>query len=152
MHPTITQLLIQTHQHELEVDAARVRIVAAAKPAGPQRRHTIFSPAAIGMAVLLLAVSLLAACGGSSTTTTRSTMPANGSLDAARLFAGACASCHGPLGEGGPSGVSLTATTATDRQLIIDTIRHGTGAMPASSGGMNDDQVKALADYVAGLR
>lgn len=148
MHPTITQLLIQTHQHELEVDVARVRIAAAARPAAPQQRHTIFSP----IAILLLAVTLLAACGGSSTAITNPTPPAGGRLDAAQLFEGACAACHGPAGDGGLSGVPLNQVTAADRQRVIDVIRDGLGAMPASPGGMSDEQIEALADYVTGLR
>jgi mono/diheme cytochrome c family protein len=112
------------------------------------RRHAIFSLTTI----LLLAVSLLAACGGSSTTIADPTLLAAGSQDAAQLYERACAACHGSLGEGGSSGVSLQETTAAERQMIIDAIRHGVGAMPASSGGMSDEQIQALADYVAGLR
>lgn len=111
-------------------------------------RHTIRSL----MAILLVAVSVLAACGGSGPTTTGQTVPVNGSLDAARLFEGACASCHGPSGEGGLSGVSLRETSAVDRQTIADAIRFGLGAMPASADGMSDEQLKALIEYVAGLR
>jgi len=110
-------------------------------------QHTINS-----LIALLLAGTLLAACGDPGTTTTDPTLRAEWPQRAAQLFEAACASCHGPLGEGGLAGVTLNHMAATDRQLIIDAIRHGVGAMPASSGGMSDEQIKALAEYVAGLR
>jgi mono/diheme cytochrome c family protein len=111
------------------------------------RRHTTFALAAI----LVLTVSLSAACGGAGTPTTGPTQPADGPRDAAQLFAAACAACHGPLGEGGLSGVPLNKTSAADRQLVIRAIRDGVGAMPASSGGMTDEEITALAEHVAGL-
>ena len=72
--------------------------------------------------------------------------------EAAQRYAAACASCHGSSGEGGLSGVPLDRTTAADRQTVINAIRYGVGGMPASRGGMSDEQIIALADYVAGLR
>ncbi len=119
------------------------------------RRHAIFSLTAI----VLLAVTQFAACGGSSTRSTHPTGFAERSIDApqryqdaAQRYAAACASCHGPSGDGGLSGVPLDRTTAADRQTIIDAIRYGVGGMPASRAGMSDEQIIALADYVAGLR
>jgi mono/diheme cytochrome c family protein len=50
------------------------------------------------------------------------------------------------------SGVPLNETSTADRQRVIDAILHGVGAMPASSDGISDEQIEALADYVAGLR
>jgi mono/diheme cytochrome c family protein len=101
---------------------------------------------------LLLAGVLLAACGGPSTAITHSTTPAGGPRDATQLFEGTCASCHGSAGEGGLSGVSLGGATAADRARIADAIRHGVGAMPASSDGMSGEEIDALAEYVVGLR
>ena len=153
MYSTIAQMLVQDHQHELAVEAAGVRLAATAKAASMNRRHSDFSPAAILMAVILLATGpLLAACSGSGATSTHPAMPPGGSQDAAQLFEGACASCHGPRGEGGLSGVPLEETATDDRQQVIAAIRNGVGRMPASSGGLSDEQLKALADYVAGLR
>ena len=103
--------------------------------------------------VLGLAATLgVASCGGSSTPTTDPTRPADGPRNAAQLFVAACATCHGPLGEGGLSGVPLNEASAADRQLVIRAIRSGVGGMPASQDGMSDEQIKALAEYVAGLR
>jgi mono/diheme cytochrome c family protein len=101
---------------------------------------------------LLLAGTLLAGCGGSSTAIVHPTTPAGGPPDAAHLFQAACAACHGPAGAGGISGVSLKELATSDRPAIADAIRHGIGAMPASSAGMSDDEINALAEYVVGLR
>jgi len=50
------------------------------------------------------------------------------------------------------SGVPLDEFSAADRQAVINAIRYGVGGMPASADGMSDEQIDALADYVAGLR
>ena len=113
--------------------------------------HPRFAVLSLG-AKLLLTGTLLAACGDSGTAIARSTAPVGEPRDAAQLFEGACASCHGPVGEGGSSGVSLGDATPADRQLIFDAIRYGVGAMPASSGGMSDEEVDALVEYVIGSR
>jgi len=113
----------------------------------PTRRPTI------ALAAVVLGVALAtAACGGSGAPSVGPNGPVDGVRDATRLFASACAACHGPRGEGGVSGVPLVGTSAADRQLVVDAIRYGTGAMPASSAGMTDEQIEALADFVAGLR
>jgi mono/diheme cytochrome c family protein len=112
-------------------------------------RHPILSLAGIPV---LAATLVIASCGGAGTPAGDPTPPAGGPRDAAQLFVTACASCHGPLGKGGSSGVPLNGTTAADRQQTIGAIRFGIGAMPAASDGMSDEQIKALADYVAGLR
>lgn len=148
MYVTIAQMLVQDHQHELAVEAARARLAATAKPASMHRRHTI-----LFLAVVLLATGILvAACGGSSTTIAYPAVPVDGAPDGAQLYEGACASCHGSLGEGGLSGVPLDGFSAADRQLIIGAIRRGVGGMPASSDGMSDAQIEAIVEYVAGLR
>lgn len=101
---------------------------------------------------VLVATMVTAACGGPGAPTTDPTPPGDGPRDAAQLFVAACASCHGPLGEGGSSGVRLNETSAVDRKVIIGAIRYGVGGMPASSHGMSDKEINALAEYVAGLR
>ena len=56
-----------------------------------------------------------------------------------------------PSGEGGLSGVPLNKATAGDRQAVIDAIRDGVGAMPPTADGLTDEQIRELADYIAGL-
>jgi len=112
-------------------------------------RHQIFSLAG----VTTLAVTLVTgSCGGSGAQAAGPTLPADGPRSAAQLYVAACAACHGPLGEGGLSGVPLDELSAADRQPVISAIRYGVGGMPASSNGMSDEQIEALAEYVAGLR
>jgi mono/diheme cytochrome c family protein len=112
-------------------------------------RHQILSLAGVSM----LAVTLVtASCGGSGAQAAGPTLPADGPRDASGLFVAACGACHGPLGEGGLSGVPLGEYSAADRQAVISAIRYGVGGMPASSNGMSDEQIEALAEYVAGLR
>jgi mono/diheme cytochrome c family protein len=104
---------------------------------------------------LLVALTFLAACGDDTTSTTHQTVPPVDSLtpqELAQLYDDACASCHGLLGEGGVSGVQLKDLTAAEQQMIIDVIKNGAGEMPASGGTMTDEQIQALADYVAGLQ
>jgi mono/diheme cytochrome c family protein len=104
-------------------------------------------------ATILLAGSLLAACGGSGTAVAHSAAtPAAGPRDAALLFEGACATCHGRAGEGGLSGVRLRGATVADRSRTADEIRDGVGAMPPAPDDMTDREIQELADYVAGLR
>jgi mono/diheme cytochrome c family protein len=110
-------------------------------------------PASIPLlASLLLTGALLAACGDSGTALAYATAPAGGPRDAAPLYEASCASCHGSTGDGGLSGVSLREATAADRQLILDAIRNGDGAMPATADGMSDEEIDALVEYVVGLR
>ena len=113
-------------------------------------RHRTLSLAAMTTLVVTLAT---ASCGGGTNATTAApTRLADGPRNAAQLFVDACASCHGPLGQGGWSGVPLNEFSAADRQLITRAVRRGVGAMPASSDGMSDEQIDALVEYVAGLR
>lgn len=114
------------------------------------KRNTIISLAV----VLALAIALLAGCGDSTTTTTDQTPTATDSQglgDLAALYDEACANCHGPLGDGGVSGVDLKDLTAGEQQMTANAIRNGTGGMPASAGDLTDEQIEALAGYVTGL-
>jgi mono/diheme cytochrome c family protein len=112
-------------------------------------RHPIQSLA--GVPVLMVTL-LIAACAGPGVPTADPARPAGGEWDVAQLYVDACAACHGPRGEGGSSGVPLGQALTVDRPLITRVIRYGVGGMPASSHGMSDEQIDALAAYVAGLR
>jgi mono/diheme cytochrome c family protein len=109
-------------------------------------RHPLLSAAGIPM---LLVSLVTASCSGSSVPTADPTRPGEGP-PGAQLFVAACASCHGLRGDGGLSGVPLNHSAA-DRQRIVGAIRYGIGGMPASSAGMSDEEINALAEYVAGL-
>ena len=67
------------------------------------------------------------------------------------IFAAAgCANCHNldEAGAEGSVGPDLDETSL-DRDGIEEIIRNGRGAMPAFEGNLQDDQIEAVADYVA---
>jgi cytochrome c6 len=81
--------------------------------------------------------------------------------DAASLFKGKCAACHGPDGSGNTTmGKSLGAKDLgsadvqkqTDAQLT-DSITNGMagGKMPAYKGKLTDDDIKGLVGYIRSL-
>lgn len=87
---------------------------------------------------------------------------AGGSTDGAAVFAEACARCHGPGGQPPPQMVDslgvrdLTAGEFRGRRSLAqieDQVRRGSanGRMPAFTGALSEDQVKAVAAYVMTL-
>jgi len=69
----------------------------------------------------------------------------------------ACSGCHGPSGAGIPAQYPRLAGQHADyveAQLVAfrSGARHNNPAMTAIAAKLNDREVKALADYVAGLR
>jgi len=69
----------------------------------------------------------------------------------------ACSGCHGPSGAGIPAQYPRLAgqhADYVDAQLVAfrSGARHNNPAMTAIAAKLNDREVKALADYVAGLR
>ena len=69
----------------------------------------------------------------------------------------ACAGCHGPSGVGIPSQYPRLAgqhADYTDAQLVAfrGGARRNNAVMTAIAAKLNDREIKALADYVAGLR
>ena len=87
---------------------------------------------------------------------------AGGSTDGAKVFAAACARCHGAAGKPPQQmkdqlGVrDLTATefiARRDRDLVENQIRRGaaSGRMPAFTGALTDAQIVAVTAYVMTL-
>lgn len=76
--------------------------------------------------------------------------------DGAALYKKKCAGCHGASGEGKPA-VKAPALkgTALDADKIVDHLTKGesTSKPPHNKGmsGLNDQQAKAIADYVKTL-
>lgn len=69
----------------------------------------------------------------------------------------ACAGCHGPSGSGMPSQYPRLAGQHQDytvAQLIAfrTGVRSNNAAMVAMAQRMSDDEIKAVADYIAGLK
>lgn len=87
---------------------------------------------------------------------------AGGAADGPRIFAEACARCHGADGRPPVQMVQslgvkdLTAaefTARRDRRAIVHQIRSGaqSGRMPAFAGALTEPQIEAVADYVMTL-
>lgn len=67
--------------------------------------------------------------------------------DVARLYAGRCASCHGPAGQGliGPGFARISTRLTVDEHL--DVVRNGRNNMPAFAGILLDAQIEAVVDH-----
>ena len=74
------------------------------------------------------------------------------SLTGGQLFAVACASCHGPVGEGdvGPALNTQEFQDSFTDQALFDTISEGHSATPMVAWGDNlsKDQIQLLVDYI----
>ena len=71
--------------------------------------------------------------------------------DGAEVFASAgCGSCHefAPAGSSGTIGPSLD-DTSLDVDAIEQQVREGGGAMPAFEDQLSDEEIEAVAEYVA---
>jgi mono/diheme cytochrome c family protein len=81
--------------------------------------------------------------------------PADGGIaatDGAGVFAAAgCGSCHtfGPAGSTGNVGPNLDEAQPT-AELVIDRVTNGMGGMPAFGDRLSEEQIQAVAEYVAG--
>jgi mono/diheme cytochrome c family protein len=102
-------------------------------------------------ALLLIA---LGACGGGSV--------AGDTKDGAKVFAQACATCHGPTGAPDETMVAklgvknLTTPEFHGRathELIVHQVRNGSAnhIMPSFDGALTDQQIDAVAAYVLTL-
>ena len=87
---------------------------------------------------------------------------AGGSTDGAKVFAAACASCHGD--QGTPPAQMRDQLGVRDlrgaewlarrtRAHVIEQVRKGSsnGKMPAFTGALTDPQIEAVADHVMAL-
>lgn len=76
--------------------------------------------------------------------------------DAAALFQAKCKLCHGPDGKGSPVGKTMGAADLTTSKLsaadAVKVIEAGRNKMAGFKGKLSDAEIKALADYVVGLR
>ncbi|MES2186574.1 MAG: c-type cytochrome [Pseudomonadota bacterium] len=68
----------------------------------------------------------------------------------------ACASCHSPNGAGLPSAYprlsgQFAEYTAAQLTAFRDSVRTNNAVMPGVASKMNDKEIRAVADYIAGL-
>lgn len=87
---------------------------------------------------------------------------AGGSTDGAKVFAAACAQCHGPTGKPPPQmASSLGVRDLTDadfqarrtRELVDHQVRRGSanGRMPAFTGAITEAQIAAVVEFVMAI-
>jgi mono/diheme cytochrome c family protein len=73
-------------------------------------------------------------------------------LDVGKLFATSCGWCHSSGGRSAGKGPRLMATELTDEQ-IVSRIRSGkTGQMPAFGDAFNENQMRAIVEYIRNLK
>lgn len=100
------------------------------------------------IALPLLAASLtLAACGSDDKPKPTTTTVADGKT----VFVENCGSCHtlNKAGTRGQAGPNLTETSL-DKSAIAAQVAIGGGGMPAFSGSLSEEEINAVAEYVAG--
>lgn len=127
---------------------------------------------AIGTAVLVLMIAVMAACGGNSDGTTDTGNSGNGAnnvadnaggnnaggnggdvqaADAEAIYKQNCVSCHGTDLQGVMGGnTNLTQVGAKlSRDEIAQTINNGRNGMPAFQNRLSEEEVAALADWLS---
>lgn len=128
-------------------------------------RHWLLR-SAVALAVGMLFVAALAACGGDDGGDTAAeappaeTQPAGegaggGDAEARALFADetspTCASCHTLAAAGASASVGPNLDDLQpDAETVAEAIRSGPGIMPAFDQ-LSDEQVQQLSEYVAGV-
>lgn len=104
----------------------------------------------IVVAIVAVLAASLVACNGQVTDT----------ADGAQVFANVCTACHGPTGKPNEAMVARLGVkdlTAPDERAKItpafveNQVRNGSKnkLMPGFAGALNDEQIKAVAAYVA---
>ncbi len=78
----------------------------------------------------------------------RADQSAEGAELGEELWAGVCAKCHGPNGEGGIGPRLAGSATLADAAAVEDIVRNGRNAMPAVGSGWSDEQMDALTTYL----
>jgi mono/diheme cytochrome c family protein len=127
--------------------------LAAAAPIARAAARAGFAIARLAAAIALAGAGL-AGCNSD---------PAGGTKDGAAVFGMLCASCHGADGRPPAAMVArlnvrdLTAPDFRARvtpALVEQQVRHGSAnkLMPAFEGAITDDQIRAVAAFVAGPR
>lgn len=88
--------------------------------------------------------------GGETETAAETEAGGEAAADGASVYAQAgCGSCHTleAAGSSGTIGPNLDESKP-DRELVVDRVTNGRGAMPAFSDSLTDGQIEAVADYV----
>ena len=78
----------------------------------------------------------------------RADQSADGADLGAEMWAGVCAKCHGPDGEGGIGPRLAGSATLADADAVETIVRNGRGEMPAVGADWTDEQLDALTTYL----
>lgn len=109
------------------------------------------------LAVTLMAALLVGAsgCGGDDEDTSATTAPAatttEGGADGAAVFASAgCGGCHtlAAAGSSGTTGPNLDELQP-DQETVVNQVTNGGGGMPAFGDRLSEEEIEAVATYVA---
>ena len=113
----------------------------------------------LGIAVSLVSLLLLAACGGSdssssggSSSSSSGSGSASASASGKQVFTQNCKGCHtlkdaAATGSVGPNLDDLQPDKAT----VVRQVNNGGGPMPAFKGKLSDAQINAVASYVSSV-
>lgn len=131
-------------------------VEADAAPEGEASLWRILAaPVALALSVIALVFGIMIGVGledeESAAPTTPTTTQPSGNEEAAALFASqACGGCHvlSAAGSEGQVGPNLDETQLTEPEIAA-VIANGRGAMPAFSGSLDEDEIDALAAYIA---
>lgn len=72
--------------------------------------------------------------------------------DGAALYKSKCSSCHGPNGDGKVAPKVIGHSAENVAKDLSSGVAPGKAPHKAKFPGLNDDQIKAISDYVAGLK
>ncbi len=76
--------------------------------------------------------------------------PTGGQTDGKSIFTANCGACHtlGDAGTSGTVGPNLDESKPP-KELVVDRVTNGQGAMPSFKDSLDEAQIQAVADYVA---
>ncbi|NOU75991.1 c-type cytochrome [Paenibacillus sp. LMG 31458] len=97
--------------------------------------------------VIVLAL-VLSACGNKQ----NESQPAAVKVDVPKLYQNFCISCHGNQLQGGQGPNIQKVGERLDEAEIIKRIQKGGGGMPPFQVTMKEEELKALASWLAGLK
>ena len=73
-------------------------------------------------------------------------------IDGGKIYKTYCVTCHGIYGDMGGSGAFDLTTSKLTLEERIEVIKKGRNLMTPFEGLLNDEKIKAVAEYIEGLR